>query len=418
MTYLQEQKLLNPGFRTVSYTYIGSELTWPIYWEGTLGKAKEDLDRAAATMRRELAPVQGDARVAVLKAVVTQASSAIPVVPLYVALLFKVMKEKAVHEDCIRHIDRLFRTQLFTDDTPRLDKVGRLRVDDWELHEDVQAVGADGQPSRRPTSWNCRSRRLPTRFSEDLRVRSDGCDYDATSILEPLFRPFGILLLYSEFLPLWHLRHHVIGDERVRGVVDPETSGAGRRNACGHASGLDAIRCHTGSDPLREILDEPVLIGTGSFHPPSAVRGIREHDECARAACGSHCHRQWEKLERARTGAIGTCLVNGHPLKANVRGAGPPHASIAGHVDGDSPIPITRRGGWGGRDRDPGIVAWNVHVQPVGASIGSARRRHLGHPRPADEFCRHPAPGPLTSGRIRSSRDPAGHGTSVTKNRV
>jgi enoyl-[acyl-carrier protein] reductase/trans-2-enoyl-CoA reductase (NAD+) len=139
VTYLQEQKLLNPGFRTVSYTYIGSELTWPIYWEGTLGKAKEDLDRAAATMRRELAPVQGDARVAVLKAVVTQASSAIPVVPLYVALLFKVMKEKAVHEDCIRHIDRLFRTQLFTDDTPRLDKVGRLRVDDWELREDVQA---------------------------------------------------------------------------------------------------------------------------------------------------------------------------------------------------------------------------------------------------------------------------------------
>jgi enoyl-[acyl-carrier protein] reductase/trans-2-enoyl-CoA reductase (NAD+) len=139
VAYLHRQKLLNAGFRTVAYTYIGSELTWPIYWEGTLGKAKEDLDRAAAAIRHELAAVEGDARVAVLKAVVTQASSAIPVVPLYVALLFKVMKEKNVHEDCIRHIDRLFRTQLFTGDSPRVDSVGRLRVDDLELREDVQA---------------------------------------------------------------------------------------------------------------------------------------------------------------------------------------------------------------------------------------------------------------------------------------
>jgi enoyl-[acyl-carrier protein] reductase/trans-2-enoyl-CoA reductase (NAD+) len=140
VTHLYQQKLLNPGFKTVSYTYIGSELTWPIYWEGTLGKAKEDLDRAASAMRSALALVQGDARVAVLKAVVTQASSAIPVVPLYIALLFKVMKEMAVHEDCIRHIDRLFRTHLYNHAiTPRFDKAGRLRVDDWELREDVQA---------------------------------------------------------------------------------------------------------------------------------------------------------------------------------------------------------------------------------------------------------------------------------------
>ena len=137
--HLNEQRLLSPGFRTVSYTYIGSELTWPIYWEGTLGKAKEDLDRAAAAIRMALAPLRGDARVAVLKAVVTQASSAIPVVPLYVALLFKVMKEKGLHEDCIRHIERLFRSHLFSGDTPKLDQTGRLRVDDWELREDVQA---------------------------------------------------------------------------------------------------------------------------------------------------------------------------------------------------------------------------------------------------------------------------------------
>jgi enoyl-[acyl-carrier protein] reductase/trans-2-enoyl-CoA reductase (NAD+) len=138
--HLREQKLLNPGFKTVAYTYIGSELTWPIYWEGTLGKAKEDLDRAAGTLRSALAPLNGDARVAVLKAVVTQASSAIPVVPLYVSLLFKVMKDLAVHEDTVRHIDRLFRSHLYSGTAAQLDAVGRLRVDDRELREDVQAL--------------------------------------------------------------------------------------------------------------------------------------------------------------------------------------------------------------------------------------------------------------------------------------
>jgi enoyl-[acyl-carrier protein] reductase/trans-2-enoyl-CoA reductase (NAD+) len=140
IAHLQREQLLNRGFRTIAYTYIGSELTWPIYWEGTLGKAKEDLDRAAAALRSVLAPLAGDARVAVLKAVVTQASSAIPVVPLYVSLLFKVMKAMDLHEDCMRHIDRLFRTQLSAGNGSRtLDPVGRLRVDDWELRENVQA---------------------------------------------------------------------------------------------------------------------------------------------------------------------------------------------------------------------------------------------------------------------------------------
>jgi enoyl-[acyl-carrier protein] reductase / trans-2-enoyl-CoA reductase (NAD+) len=138
--YLRERQLLCAGFKTVAYTYIGSELTWPIYWEGTLGKAKEDLDRAATIMRQALAPLHGDARVAVLKAVVTQASSAIPVVPLYVSLLFKAMKDKAVHEEAIHHIERLFRRHLYNGGTPaQFDNVGRLRVDDLELREDVQA---------------------------------------------------------------------------------------------------------------------------------------------------------------------------------------------------------------------------------------------------------------------------------------
>ncbi len=136
---LEDGGVLAPGFRTVAFTYIGSELTWPIYWQATLGKAKEDLDRAAGAIRERLAGLGGDARVAVLKAVVTQASSAIPVVPLYLALLFRVMKSAGNHEDCLAHIDRLFRTALYSDARPRFDDAGRIRMDDLELSEAVQA---------------------------------------------------------------------------------------------------------------------------------------------------------------------------------------------------------------------------------------------------------------------------------------
>jgi enoyl-[acyl-carrier protein] reductase/trans-2-enoyl-CoA reductase (NAD+) len=140
VTHLQREGLLRPGFRTLAYTYIGSALTWPIYWEGTLGKAKADLDRAAADLRRSLAPLGGDARIVVLKAVVTQASAAIPAIPLYASLLFKVMKERGVHEDCIQQIQRLFRTHLADGDArPALDDAGRIRLDDWELDAAVQA---------------------------------------------------------------------------------------------------------------------------------------------------------------------------------------------------------------------------------------------------------------------------------------
>ena len=139
IAFLKDENLLAENFRTVSYTYIGTEITWPIYWDATLGKAKEDLDRAATAIRELIAPLHGDARVAVLKAVVTQASTAIPVVPLYASILFKVMKEMGLHEDCIRQIDRLFRTQLYGGGPLNLDDVGRIRLDDWELRADVQA---------------------------------------------------------------------------------------------------------------------------------------------------------------------------------------------------------------------------------------------------------------------------------------
>lgn len=139
MEALLQENLLAEGCQTVAFTYIGTELTWPIYWEGTLGQAKLDLDRASRAISEKLAAVQGEARVAVLKAIVSQASSAIPVVPLYVALLFKVMKEQGIHEEIIAHIHRLFATQLKAGSSKRLDEDGRIRMDNIELTDAVQA---------------------------------------------------------------------------------------------------------------------------------------------------------------------------------------------------------------------------------------------------------------------------------------
>jgi len=132
---LEVAGVLARDFRTFNYTYLGSELTWPIYWQGTLGKAKEDVDRTAAALRERLGP--DAARVVALKAVVTQASSAIPVVPLYGTVLFAVMKQMGLHEGCIEQIDRLFRTRFAR--TSETDEAGRLRLDDWELSVPVQA---------------------------------------------------------------------------------------------------------------------------------------------------------------------------------------------------------------------------------------------------------------------------------------
>ena len=132
---LADAGVLAPGFRTLNYTYIGSELTWPIYWHGTLGRAKVDLDSKAEAIRSRLGA--NSARVVALKAVVTQASSAIPVVPLYGTVLFKVMKQLNLHEGCIEQIDRLFRTRLGKN--AELDEAQRIRVDDWELSPEVQA---------------------------------------------------------------------------------------------------------------------------------------------------------------------------------------------------------------------------------------------------------------------------------------
>lgn len=134
---LRQAGQLAEGCKTVAYTYLGDKLTWPIYGHATIGKAKEDLDRAANAISASLTDIKGDARVAVLKAVVTQASSAIPVMPLYLSILFKVMKDQGSHEGCMEQIQRLF-TECLYSSAPRLDAAGRLRVDGKELDPGVQ----------------------------------------------------------------------------------------------------------------------------------------------------------------------------------------------------------------------------------------------------------------------------------------
>ncbi|ENF8748672.1 trans-2-enoyl-CoA reductase family protein [Vibrio fluvialis] len=140
MQALEDAGVLAEGCKTVAYSYIGTELTWPIYWDGALGRAKMDLDRASAALNAKLAAKGGSANVAVLKSVVTQASSAIPVMPLYIAMVFKKMREEGIHEGCMEQIFRLFNDRLYKEDgsAPETDEKNRLRLDDWELRDDIQ----------------------------------------------------------------------------------------------------------------------------------------------------------------------------------------------------------------------------------------------------------------------------------------
>jgi enoyl-[acyl-carrier protein] reductase / trans-2-enoyl-CoA reductase (NAD+) len=127
--------------KTVAYSYIGTEITWPMYWHGTLGQAKQHLDNTARQLVAEHKAEHLDAYVGVMKSVVTQASAAIPVLPLYIAICFRVMKEKGIHEGTIEQINRLFRDRLYRKDHQpvELDAEGRVRLDDWELRDDVQS---------------------------------------------------------------------------------------------------------------------------------------------------------------------------------------------------------------------------------------------------------------------------------------
>ena len=141
MDALAEAGVLADGAKTTAFTYIGEKITWDLYWDGTIGQAKKDLDARVIGIREKLAAHGGDARVSVLKGVVTQASSAIPIMPLYLAMLFKEMKNRGTHEGCIEQLYRLF-TECLYSDSPRTDEEGRLRVDELEMDPEVQAAVA------------------------------------------------------------------------------------------------------------------------------------------------------------------------------------------------------------------------------------------------------------------------------------
>ncbi|KDN56401.1 enoyl-ACP reductase FabV [Flavobacterium seoulense] len=136
---LKAENLLAPGANTVAYSYIGPSVTEAVYRKGTIGRAKDHLEATAFEISDSLADINGKAYVSVNKALVTQASSAIPVIPLYISLLYKIMKAEGIHEGCIEQIQRLYQQRLFTGGEVPVDEKGRIRIDDWEMRDDVQA---------------------------------------------------------------------------------------------------------------------------------------------------------------------------------------------------------------------------------------------------------------------------------------
>jgi enoyl-[acyl-carrier protein] reductase/trans-2-enoyl-CoA reductase (NAD+) len=181
MKMLGDEKLLAPGARTLAYTYIGPEITWPMYRDGTIGRAKKDLERAALDLDSALAnQVGGNAWISVNKAVVTQASSAIPVLPLYLSLLPKVMKQKNLEEGPLEQMRRMFTDFLCTGSPPKLDAARRVRLDDREMRDDVQAEVAVLWPQ--VTTENLREITDFTGFQRDFRnlfgFEIEGVDYD------------------------------------------------------------------------------------------------------------------------------------------------------------------------------------------------------------------------------------------------
>ena len=138
MEALKSENLLADGATTIAYSYIGPSLTEPVYRKGTIGRAKDHLEATAFEITKNLKDLNGKAYVSVNKALVTQASSAIPVIPLYISLLYKLMKEEGIHEGCIEQIQRLYADRVFSGKDIPLDEQGRIRIDDWEMRDDIQ----------------------------------------------------------------------------------------------------------------------------------------------------------------------------------------------------------------------------------------------------------------------------------------
>jgi len=144
MDALESESLLSPDTTTVAYSYIGPELSWDIYKNGTIGKAKEDLERACRDINKKLSGKIRGAWVSVNKALVTRSSAVIPIIPLYIACLFKVMKDMGLHEGCIEQIVRLYRDRLYSNNANiSVDSENRIRIDDWEMRDDVQKAVTD-----------------------------------------------------------------------------------------------------------------------------------------------------------------------------------------------------------------------------------------------------------------------------------
>jgi len=138
MDALRNEGLLAEGATTIAYSYIGPAVTEAVYRKGTIGRAKDHLEATAFTITDSLKDINGKAYVSVNKALVTQASSAIPVIPLYISLLYKIMKADGIHEGCIEQIQRLYEQRLYTGKEVATDSNGRIRIDDWEMRDDVQ----------------------------------------------------------------------------------------------------------------------------------------------------------------------------------------------------------------------------------------------------------------------------------------
>jgi enoyl-[acyl-carrier protein] reductase/trans-2-enoyl-CoA reductase (NAD+) len=143
MDALLNAGVLADGAMTVAYSYIGPKVTEPVYRKGTIGMAKDHLEATAFKITDDLSKIGGKAFVSVNKALVTQASSAIPVIPLYISLLYKIMKAEGTHEGCIEQIQRLFSARLYTNGTIPVDEKGRIRIDDWEMNPEVQKQVAE-----------------------------------------------------------------------------------------------------------------------------------------------------------------------------------------------------------------------------------------------------------------------------------
>lgn len=143
MKALNDAGVLANDAMTIAYSYIGPEVTEAVYRKGTIGRAKDNLESTAFEITKELESINCKAYVSVNKALVTQASSAIPVIPLYISLLYKIMKAKGLHEGCIEQIQRLFEKRIYNGSDIPLDDKGRIRIDDWEMQDDVQEKVAE-----------------------------------------------------------------------------------------------------------------------------------------------------------------------------------------------------------------------------------------------------------------------------------